>query len=422
MKRWINPGEQTQTSHRRWSFFLLPVTIWAAHVLLRPNALAQTWQMADDFQYASGKAAGNYGLCVAPSGTLFAAGYGLDASGISHALVMASSDTGQTWSDPLDDFTYPGISATRYDGGIVADAAGNLYATGRAYLNHTAASRWFVRRSSDNGLTWTTVDDFSLGGARNEPHAIAADAAGNIYIAGLASTSTASYGIYEWVVRKGINGTAWSTVDDFGPNTSSEAFGVLAHPTAGVFVAGSSIITSGKSTFSAWTVRSSLDGGATWQTVDTFQLANTSLARSVGIDPQGNLYVVGSAFMKYKSWSYNHWIVRRSANGGAGTWNTADDFQLNSTADSVACGFASDSLGNLFVAGPGSVTHGGPMHWLVRKHPGGLGTWSTVDNFQYVQGNDTEGQSIASNAASNVFVGGFGNDASGVSHWLIRRQ
>jgi hypothetical protein len=139
------------------------------------------------------------------------------------------------------------------------------------------------------------------------------------------------------------------------------------------------------------------------------------------VDTHGNLYVVGNAFQKYKSWTYNHWIVRKSANGGAATWSTVDDFQLNLAADSVAHGFATDSLGNLFVAGIGATTHGGPTHWLVRKDAGGIGSWSTVDSFQYVPGADTQARAIATDRAGKVFVGGYGNDASGVPHWLIRR-
>ena len=387
--------------------------------VLSPAALAQSWQTVDDFQYSAGMAAGSYGLVVAPNGTLFSGGFGLDSSGV-HGLVMASIDGGNTWSNPLDDFMYPGVSATRYDGGMAVDANGNVYAAGQALLNHTLTSRWLVRRGSDNGLTWSTVDDFSLGGTHNQAHAIATDSAGNIYVAGLASTST-GYGTYEWVVRKGVNGTSWSTVDDFGPNTSSQAFGVIVHPTAGVFVAGSSLVTVGRNSFQAWTVRRSLDGGATWTTVDTFQLGCVSIARGLGIDARGNLYAVGVANETIKGKTRTHWIVRKSTNGAGGTWTTVDDFQVAADGETIAVGLATNSAGDLFVAGMGSTTATGPSQWFVRRNPGGVGAWSTVDNFQYVPGSDTEPQAIAADTTGHVFVGGYGNDPSGTSHWLIRR-
>ena len=113
-------------------------------------SIAQTWQTVDDFQYVAGQAAVNFGLAVGPSGTLYASGYASD--GVTyHGLVMASADGGITWSTPLDDFVYPG-STTRYDGGIVADSAGNLYVAGRYYFSSGPFYR-FVRRSTDGGAT-----------------------------------------------------------------------------------------------------------------------------------------------------------------------------------------------------------------------------------------------------------------------------
>jgi hypothetical protein len=391
----------------------------AAVALLATAASAQTWQTVDDFQPVSGSFAQNYGLCVAPSGTLFAAGVG-NINNLGHALVMASSDAGNTRSAPLDDFVYQGVTRATYVGGVIADGMGNLYAAGCSGIEYLT-SRWLVRRSTDNGLTWSTVDDFSLGGLRNVAQGIAADAAGNVYVVGLASTSTSSYGIYEWVVRKGVNGTSWSTVDDFGPGTSSQACGVIVHPSGAVYVTGNSLITSGKTSFQAWTTRRTLDGGASWQTVDTFQLGNSSVAHGLGVDLQGSLYAVGNAFETVRGKTRSHWIVRRSSTGGTGTWTTVDDFQPTSDGRGVAHAVATDSLGNLLVAGLGGLSNSDSSQWFVRKNPGGAGSWSTVDQFQYAPGADAVPEAIATDAAGHVFVGGYGNDATGTSHWLIRR-
>ena len=314
----------------------------------------------------------------------------------------------------MDDFVYQGNTRSSYIGGIVTDGSGNLYAAGCAGVEiPNFASRWVVRRSGDNGLTWSTVDDFSLGGS-TIPYTIAADAAGNIYVVGQASNT--------WIVRKGVNGMSWSTVDSFGPNSGSAAFGVLVHPTAGVFVAGSSIVTSGRYSYNGWTVRRSLNGGATWQTVDTFQLGNNSTAYGVGADTQGRLYVVGNAFETIKGKTGSHWIVRRSSNGGAGSWVTVDDFQPSSAGRALARGFVADSLGNVYVAGlaaPDNLQDS--AQWLVRKSVGATGAWSTVDNFKYAPGSDTVARAITADAAGHVFVGGYGGDSNGVFHWLIRR-
>src|SRR5439155_17629554 len=74
-------------------------------------------------------------------------------------------------------------------------------------------------------------------------------------------------------------------------------------------------VTKGKQTTQQyWYVRRSLDGGATWSTVDAYAGGQ---AKGIGADAPGNIYAVGA--------NGSHWIVRKSTNGGA-SWATVDDF------------------------------------------------------------------------------------------------
>src|SRR6266851_6457745 len=126
---------------------LIQLILAGATGVLTHNTLAQSWSTVDDFQYVGGTAAQNYGLCVAPSGVLFAAGFG-NVGNLGHALVMASGDAGNAWSAPLDDFLYQGLTRASYVGGVIADSRGNLYAAGCAGIEFMS-SRWIVRRSTD---------------------------------------------------------------------------------------------------------------------------------------------------------------------------------------------------------------------------------------------------------------------------------
>jgi hypothetical protein len=143
--------------------------------LLTNTASAQTWQTVDDYQYIAGESSENQGLTVAPNGVLFAAG--LDTWwGI--GLVMASSDNGATWSAPLDVFDF--------GGGIVSDSAGTLYAAYTGYPTSDSGMdmHWLVRKSSDGGASWATVEDYDPPGNRGtQVKGITADAAGNVYVA-----------------------------------------------------------------------------------------------------------------------------------------------------------------------------------------------------------------------------------------------
>jgi hypothetical protein len=381
-----------------------------AVALCAASAFGQSWQTVDDFQYAAGQDTVNYGLTVAPDGKLFAAGFGSD-----HALVMSSSDGGSTWSVPLDDFDLGGWGA-RYTAGIVSDSVGNLYAAGFGYPTSDTSMvfHWIVRRSTDGGANWSTVDDYAPGGPTTQAKSIAVDAAGNVYVAGVADFGN---GPQSWTIRKGIGGMNFATVDTFN---SGGAHALFAHPTAGILAVGSAQIAKTKPP--AWIVRRSLDGGSTWSIIDIFQLSSQlgSRALSAGADALGNIYVVGTGELMSKGTAYGHWVVRRSMNGGS-SWTSVDSYQFSTSGDSLANRFAADSNGNLYVSGTASATKEGAAHWIVRKYPRGTGAWQTDDDFQFLPGQSSEPQAMTPNGFGNVFIGGLSFSSSG-SHWLVRRR
>jgi len=162
-------------------------------------------------------------------------------------------------------------------------------------------------------------------------------------------------------------------------------------------------------TSSAWLVRRSTDGGATWSNVDTFQLSSSKPAVAMGITANASgIYVVGHAYNLNKSITSSHWIVRKSTNGG-NSWTTVDDYQLTPDNSSQARCIALDANGNVVVAGSAAGK------WIIRKSAGGTGAWMTVDVFQNGSATTTP-NAITVDTSGNIFVGG--ND--GVN-WLIKR-
>lgn len=398
---------------------LQAIALIVVAVTFTGTAFTQTWQTVDDFQYGSG--AQNTGLAAEPGGTLFAAGYGNSTIGY-RGLIRASVDGGSTWS-LLGDFLYPGLNSTLYTC-IASDSAGNLYAAGAAYDDGTpngGPDHWIVRRSTDSGLTWSTVDDFVPGGILVQANAIAVDSAGNVYVAGDAGYANAIGNNY-WTVRKGIGGTNFTTMESLATGDSANtAQAILVHPTAGIFVAGEFPVIVNKfgGTALEWTVRRSTNGGAGWATVDTFAFTSKSSiyraeAHGIGVDSLGNLYVVGRAAAPNKpnGSGYWCWVVRKGTSGG-NSWTTVDDYQLSPTAFMWPSAIATDSAGNLYVAGYGD------SHWLVRESVRGTGVWSTTDDFTFMGG--AWASAIAANSTGNMFVGGGGNGSSS-EHWLVRKR
>src|SRR5262249_31760152 len=106
----------------------------------------------------------NWGLTVAPSGTIYAVGnaYTGDVT-TGRQVILSSSDSGNNWS-MLDDYAPPGRFVDFWfglGGGIACDALGNLYVSSLTYDNDLILpTEWYVRRSTDGGATWITVDDY----------------------------------------------------------------------------------------------------------------------------------------------------------------------------------------------------------------------------------------------------------------------
>jgi hypothetical protein len=394
--------------------------------LMAQTTLAQSWYTVDDFQYSPRKIAFATGLAKDPTGTIiYSVGNADDASGVRHHVVFETVNGGTNWS-LIDDYTgsADSIRVGSYPA-IAADPAGNLYASDGGSANGSSA--WFVRSLPAGGSSWVTAD-LLLG--NGYPSALATDSAGNVYVVGSGQSLT-------WLVRKGTptsSGISWANVDVLtSPIGSCSANGVFCHPTAGVFVVGSSSVANGSSSQSEWIVRRSQDGGATWVTVDTFQLPSASpklsngasYAQGVGADAVGNLYVVGTASQQsglHNTAQYSdHWLVRKSTNPGATSpsWSTVDNFQLSPTSNAGAWAIASDVHGNLFVAGKAANASG--WQWVVRESVGSAGTWNTVDTFHY--GTIVFVYAALGDSLGNVFVAGEGIPVGGgLWHWLVRKN
>ena len=408
----------------------IAVATSAVALLAQLQLPAQPWQTVDDFQYSPGKMARAWATGLDAQGNLYTAGQAYDAANVRHAVVMRSSNQGVTWAT-IEDFNYrPGTNT--YFLSFAVDPAQNLYAVGVANLAPLsgAPDHWIVRKSADHGATWITADDFvpdtGASDGRNTASGVAVDGAGNVYVVGMVHqrVGKSSYPYEFWVVRKSSNaGATWTTVDQYGyPNApESVANAVLATP-AGLFVCGLSVATSSRGP--QWVVRKSANAGTTWTTVDNFYSSTAyNWPNALTADPAGNVYVGGSSDINTAG-SYSHyWVVRKGSNGGA-SWQTVDAFRYfpypTTFTANDALGMGTDALGNVYAVGCGTDANR-VGHWVVRATANQGASWVTVDDFQYATGQSAAAHGFGLDAAGNVYVGGTGNDPVSGSHWLVRK-
>ena len=113
-------------------------------IVRRSDASASAWSTIHDLAAPAGTTLGGFGgVHEDGSGAILLAATFPDASDVTRALTRKSTDDGATWQ-MLDDYQYASGQATTA-GGWAADAAGNLYAA-VAGTDAGGSSRWLVRK------------------------------------------------------------------------------------------------------------------------------------------------------------------------------------------------------------------------------------------------------------------------------------
>jgi hypothetical protein len=244
---------------------------------------------------------GFWDIAAGPSGQVYSVGFIQEGDVSIDKAVIRSLDRGApgTWE----------VSTAITDGGdtffhATVDGFGNLY----AMTGHSGnAELW---RSTEEGVNmqWiTTLKQVLPAGYQLAWRALAADAAGNVFVAGYRPVTTGRTTLNRWIVARGIptssGGLAWSVVDEFALDAKygSYATGLAIRPSnhpsipSEVWVRG----TVGSKSGNQVALRRSTNGGTagSWQTVTTYA-GDTRWFRGIGADSlavgvNGEVYDVG---------------------------------------------------------------------------------------------------------------------------------
>jgi hypothetical protein len=167
-----------------------------------------------------------------------------------------------------------------------------------------------------------------------------------------------------------------------------------------------------------------LDGGATWTTVDA-PFGSGAGAWSVASDSIGNIYVAGSKSVTVtttkpkKTITYEEWITRKSSDGG-NTWSTVDTFTLAQNESAVGHGLGRSVSGDMVAVGQAADSTGS-VHWIVRA-PSSAGSWQTVDNFQLSgKYHNAAAYGVVTDAAGNLLVTGYAGSYPNGNYWIVRK-
>ena len=261
------------------------------------------------------------------------------------------------------------LATNDYANGVATDSSGNVYVTGgtKGGLDgNTSAGNtdlFVVKYNSSGTKQWTK----QLGSSGlDSANGITIDSSGNVYVTGV------TFGGLDWNTSAGAND---------------------------LFV-----------------VKYNSSGTKEW--TEQLGSASSDYANGVATDSSGNVYVAGVTYGGLDgntSAGYNDLFVVKYNSSGTKEWTE----QLGSASSDIANGVATDSSGNVYVAG---VTYGGldgnsnkdnADLFVVKYNSSGTKEWTK----QYGTGEYDEARGVATDSSGNVYVvGGTKGNLNGISN------
>ena len=325
-------------------------------------------------------------------------------------------------------------SSNDYAYGVATDSSGNVYVAGGTNggldgnTNAGNTDLFVVKYNSSGTKQWTR----QLGSSsRDSANGVATDSSGNVYVTGMTNgglDGCKNAGIEDlFVVKYNSSGTKQWT-NQLGSSSRDSADDVATDSTGNIYVTG--------------TTYSELDGNTSAGKADLFVVKYNSSgthqwtkqlgtdrydeARGVATDSSGNVYVVGDTYGGLDgntNAGNNDLFVVKYNSSGTKQWTK----QLGTSSTDLANGVATDSSGNVYVAGgtygglDGNTNAGYNDLFVVKYNSSGTKQWTK----QFGTPSSDLADGVATDSSGNVYVVGYtygdldGNTNTGASDILV---
>jgi hypothetical protein len=365
------------------------------------------WTMVDNNDYVAGAGASYATIAVsATTKKVFVAGLRTESSGATTWIVRGSASG--TSFNLNHTFSLGGSSRATAS---LSDHSGNIFVAGEA-IDGSGTPHWVIRRSADNGASWSNVIDRPYPGlAHVIPTSMAIDGwdLTGIFVVGQLVHPN---GAIDELSQRSATGTSFV---DYPGSTGGMATGMLM---TGLCTGwdGTWAIATTQAGSSAWVVRESSVGNSTWDFESRQGTGVGHAAASCSRGLSNSAALVGGTYGTV-------WELA-TFNGPLPTWDV----------DHISTGFAHTGIkGNTVMFGRamavGSIgTSATSATWRTRfATDSNFAVWKDSDDFTLASGKLAVANAIAQDengqplAATVVYVAGDAVDASNRHHGIVRR-
>lgn len=351
-----------------------------------------------------------YGYLYA--GADYARGLAIDKN---NNAIVAGQSLG--WADTYYDYAVVKYSPAgvplwkrRYSGptgydepfGVAVDKDGNVVITGLSFGTRGIGlpDITTVKYSSAGQLQW--VRRYYRGTAGHEVgRAVTTDSAGNVYVAGIASSLTNNYEDAVLIKYSPTGTRLWARVYDAAMHDNDGYFALAVDGADNVIATGYST-QSGLNLQDFLTVKYDPVGTRQWVRTYNGEESFDDWAESVAVDNAGNVIVTGPRGEYCGDHCYSFATVKYSPDG-ARLWARIYDPQP--TSDDLPHAVKTDSAGNVYVTGESAWQSAFYDFATLKYAPNGTLLWSRRYNGPG-DGNDSA-YSLAVDSQGNVVVGGY---------------
>ncbi len=354
-----------------------------------PNGEGNGWTTVDDYAIVDHEMTMPVAAVMDSSGSLYVLVDAYEQFGAAeHVIIRKSSDQGATWSIIEDFFPEDSINRSTFlkPYSMVLDNLGNIFYGGSLYKGADIKSYYYLRKGDTSGSSWSTHEEFQ--------------------------EVSGGYGGAYQVSYNSISGKLWSTHEEFQEVSGGYggAYQVSYNSVSGKLMA---MGNPGNGADFDTVLRVSSNNGTNWsQTAipSTMNIFRTAVA------PNGDFFAIGTN--QATAAPPGHWQVFKTTNDGA-TWTTLDDYVVGGEIFPIATSIAWNGNNTIYVSGYYADQIN--SHWITRKSSDAGATWATVDDFQSPDTITINPYSMLIDSAGKIYIGGmYPGSATNEPAWYVR--